>query len=235
VIRSTTVGSCDTFGIDVAGTAQVSITAGTVPDYSDGLNAGLAIARESSELSLSGGMLSFLNVGVQAIDSAFLVIRSMTFGTGDPNYQPVQGVMLANGSPQLTMRDVTFNGLVFAIEARDASANVDIDGVKIDNCTMGINIQEEETTPPPVVRINNLTIADAKAYGIDLTGSFDFSFTNSTVSNCQAPAHCLRYGSGPQYQVSACCRNWQQHRRGHSYGRLGCKRFRSWYGSVAWE
>ena len=206
---ATSLSNCGVFGIDVAGTAAVSVKPGNLTDYSEVPNSSFAIAREQSSLTIEGGTLSFMSLATQAQDSANLIIHAVTFTSQDAASMAGIAVTLAGSSPKITLDGGTsMDNIAIGVEGNNVSSDVSIDGMKFTNGNLAVMINQATGTNAPNVAINGLVVADTNGPGIDLTGPCNLSVTNSTFSGCSSPAILLNISGSLTLDTVAISEGW---------------------------
>jgi len=181
--------NCSTFGLDISGTASVSVRSGDLSNYSEGPNPQFAALREQGALSVEGGRLSYLSTAFWLEDDASLALHGVTLQSYDATSMAGPAIHLHSGAPRLTIDSGTsFDHTAVAILGTSTTAAMTLDDVALTNGTDGIIVNETARTLVPKVSISGLVVTDLKSTGVNISGSCDLSITNSTFTRVGGPA-----------------------------------------------
>lgn len=188
-ITGTSWRSCGYFGLDVSGTANVTLRPGGLEDYAEYANAQFAIARDQSRLTVEGGKLSYQSIAFWVEGNAALWLNGVAIQSAEPTVNAGQAVYLVNGTPRLTITGGTsFANVSLGILTSSVTSDITVDDMKFLNGSNAFIVTETPGTFVPKIAINRLTVVDASSLGVNVSGTFDLSITNSTFTRVGAPA-----------------------------------------------
>ncbi len=195
-ITGSSLRNCEVFGLDIGGTAKVTMRPGSLSDYAGYPNAQFAILRDESTLSVVGGKLSYSSMAFWLEGNATLALRGVAIQSQDSPSMAGQAVYLVSGTPRLTIDGGTsFDNVSLGILSSSVTSDITIDGMTFQNGGNVLIVTEVPSTFVPQIAINRLTVTDATGLGVDVGGTFDLSVTNSTFTRVGAPA-VMPSGSG---------------------------------------
>lgn len=187
--------NCEVFGLDIGGTAKVTMRPGGLSDYAEYPNSQFAILRDESTLSIEGGKLSYSSMAFWLEGNATLTLHGVAIQSQDSSMAG-QAVYLVSGTPRLTIDGGTsFDNVSLGILSSSVTSDITIDEMTFQNGSNVLIVSEVPSTFVPKIAINRLTVTDAAGLGVDLAGAFDLSVTNSTFTRVGAPA-VMPSGSG---------------------------------------
>jgi len=195
-IRGSSLRNCNKSGIDISGTAQVTVGPGSLSDYSEYPNYAFVSAREQSQLTIDGGNISYAEGAIDIQDAARVIVHGVTFASQDPSVLAGIAIAISGSLSQLSIDGGTrFTGAAAGVEVYDSSADISIDDMAFTQGGLAILINETATTGVPHIAINRLVTTDNNGPDVIVAGSYELSITNSTFTRCGNPSIILN-GSG---------------------------------------
>jgi hypothetical protein len=190
-IVGSSLQNCTSAGLDLTGTAQVTVRTGNLADYSEGENGSLAIARDQSSLTIEGGRLSYMNRAVQLEGTATLALHGVTMGGPTPSGRAGAAIFWLNASPHVVIDGGSvIERASMAVQGTGPSFDVHIDNVTATDLDTAFWLSQNAKAGTANVSVNRFDMSNCTGPGVLLSnqGVATLSVTNSHFANIGGPA-----------------------------------------------
>jgi hypothetical protein len=129
----------DNAALDVSGDARVTLTSGTLQDYSGHPNYTLGSVRDSASLTVVGGTVTFQHDGFLASGSAVLDLEGVTLVGQNPSARADRAIAVIGGVPQVIVgRGTSIAHCADGIAGGGANPLLAVDHASFRDCGVGI-------------------------------------------------------------------------------------------------